>query len=87
MVHRPVPVRPEPETVVYVSGREGAVIFVGMDTPELPWAEVIAAKNAAEMESNAYICPGEKNRERARESVAYIYGQLMTLKGPRTSLT
>lgn len=37
--------------------REGAVIFVGMDTPELPWAEVIAAKNAAEMESNAYICP------------------------------
>ncbi|CAM9215314.1 unnamed protein product, partial [Sphacelaria rigidula] len=37
--------------------RDGAVVFVGMDTPELPWSEVMAAKNAAEMENNAYICP------------------------------
>lgn len=38
--------------------RNGAVIFVGMDTPELPWSEVIAAKNSAEKEGKAYICPG-----------------------------
>ncbi|CAN0343016.1 unnamed protein product [Pylaiella littoralis] len=37
--------------------RDGAVIFVGMDTPELPWSEVMAAKNAAEKDGKAYICP------------------------------
>lgn len=38
--------------------RDGAVIFVGMDTPELPWSEVVAAKTAAEKDGKAYICPG-----------------------------
>eukprot|EP00903_Cladosiphon_okamuranus_P008480 g8147.t1 len=37
--------------------RDGAVIFVGMDTPELPWSEVMAAKTSAETEGKAYICP------------------------------
>eukprot|EP00904_Undaria_pinnatifida_P010142 jgi/Undpi1/6258/HiC_scaffold_20.g08742.m1 len=37
--------------------RDGAVIFVGMDTPELPWSEVMAAKSAAEKDGKAYICP------------------------------
>ncbi|CAM9361477.1 unnamed protein product, partial [Hapterophycus canaliculatus] len=37
--------------------RDGAVIFVGMDTPELPWSEVVAAKTAAEKDGKAYICP------------------------------
>lgn len=47
---------------MYVGGdlsRDGAVIFVGMDTPELPWSEVLAAKNAAEKDGKAYICPGK----------------------------
>lgn len=38
--------------------RDGAVIFVGMDTPELPWTEVLAARHAAEKDGKAYICPG-----------------------------
>lgn len=29
-----------------------------MDTPELPWSEVMAAKSSAEKEGKAYICPG-----------------------------
>lgn len=31
---------------------------MGMDTPELPWAEVLAAKSSAEKDGKAYICPG-----------------------------
>ncbi|CAM9288773.1 unnamed protein product [Ascophyllum nodosum] len=37
--------------------RDGAVIFVGMDTPELPWVEVLAARQSAEKDGKAYICP------------------------------
>ncbi|CAM9395188.1 unnamed protein product, partial [Ectocarpus sp. 8 AP-2014] len=37
--------------------RDGAVIFVGMDTPELPWSEVVAARSSAEKDGKAYICP------------------------------
>lgn len=40
--------------------RDGAVIFVGMDTPELPWTEVLAARHAAEKDDKAYICPGSR---------------------------
>ena len=40
--------------------RDGAVIFVGMDTPELPWTEVLAARHAAEKDNKAYICPGSR---------------------------
>ena len=50
-----------PSIVVSVSlacGRDGAVIFVGMDTPELPWVEVLAARQSAEKDGKAYICPG-----------------------------
>lgn len=36
---------------------------MGMDTPELPWSEVVTAKNVAELERSAYICPGMVRRE------------------------
>ncbi|CAN0139534.1 unnamed protein product [Discosporangium mesarthrocarpum] len=41
-----------------MSQRNGAVVFVGMDTPELPWIEVRAAAAAAR-DGHAYVCPAE----------------------------
>lgn len=69
--------------------RDGAVIFVGMDTPELPWSEVMAAKSAAEKDGRAYICPGlflfdtscsERRRElQENHESEFVFGVLVVL--------
>ena len=33
-----------------------------MDTPDLPWVEVLAARHSAEKDGKAYICPGAVTR-------------------------